>query len=54
MNVRNLRPRPVVIADPNFPVRTVGPGEIVYVPDPLGVKLCEQTDRWEPVHDEEN
>ena len=53
MQIKNLRARSVVIADPNFPARTVGPNEIVDVPDPLGVKLAEQTDRWEPVNDDE-
>ena len=48
MLIRNLRGRTVVVSDPDFPPFTFGPDETVEVPDKLGRKLAEQTDRWMP------
>ena len=47
MLIRNLRHRTVVVSDPDFPPVTFGPDETVEVPDKLGRKLAEQSDRWE-------
>lgn len=54
MLVRNLRRTTVVVSDPDFPPVTFPPDEPVEVPDALGSKLLQQTDRYQPVHDEEN
>lgn len=48
MKIRNLRHTTVVVADPEFPPVTFGPDETVEVPDALGRKMAEQTDRWMP------
>jgi hypothetical protein len=48
MLIRNLRSTTVVVSDPDFPPVTFGPDETVEVPDVLGRKMAEQTDRWKP------
>lgn len=48
MLIRNLRNTTVVVSDPDFPPVTFGPGETVEVPDVLGRKMAEQSDRWKP------
>lgn len=53
MLIRNLRAATVVVSDPGFPPVTVGPDGTVEVPDALGRKLADQTDRWTPVDDDE-
>ena len=54
MYVRSLRRATAVVNDPDFPPITFPPDEPVEVPDALGRKLLQQTDRFAPVHDEEN
>lgn len=49
MLIRNLRSTTVVVSDPDFPPVTFGPDETVEVPDVLGRKMAEQSDRWMPV-----
>ena len=49
MEIRNRRPRDVVIADPEFPRITVEAGGVADVPAALGKSLLEQPDRWEAV-----
>jgi len=53
MLIRNLRRRTVVVSDPDFPPVTFGPDGTVEVPDALGRKLLQQTDRFAPVDDDE-
>jgi len=54
MLVRSLRRHTAVVNDPEFPPVTFPPDEPVEVPDALGRKLLQQTDRFVPVDDEEN
>ena len=49
MEIRNRRPRDVVIADPEFPRIAVAAGGVADVPAELAKSLLEQPDRWEAV-----
>ena len=49
MEIRNRRPRDVVIADPEFPRIAVAAGAVADVPAELARSLLEQPDRWEAV-----
>jgi len=49
VEIRNRRPRDVVIADPEFPRIAVAAGGVADVPAELAKSLLEQPDRWEAV-----
>lgn len=52
MLVRSLRRSTAVVNDVDFPPVTFPPDEPVEVPDALGRKLLQQTDRFAPVPEE--
>jgi hypothetical protein len=49
VEIRNRRPRDVVIADPEFPRIAVAAGGVADVPAELAKSLLKQPDRWEAV-----
>lgn len=53
MLVRSLRKGTAVVNDVDFPPVTFPPDVPVEVPDALGRKLLQQTDRFAPVDDDE-